>query len=388
MAHQELIDLLHEQGTAFMEFRTANQNQHNKHAAEIDRLEKEIDELIKKGRPNAIRDGLGSREGAEEMKHLSTFLREGGQGVFQTEAKAVTLVDGADIAVPSYIDQKIESLALSFSPMRRVCRVVRDKTGDFAQLVNTRGLVVGHVGEKDARPETGAPGLEEVVPFMGEIYANPAITQKALDDMVFNAGEWITTEIGEAFGVAENEDFTTGDGTKKAKGFLSYTQTDEADGVRAFGSLQYLKTGVADGFKATTAVVSPADDLVDMIYTLKTAYRQGAVWMMNSKTLGIIRKWKDADGNAIWQRSMVAGQPEMILGYDVVENEDMPDVGAGATPIAFGNFKRGYLICDRIGVRLTRDPYTNKPYVHFYTTKRVGGCLVNSEAIKLLKIAE
>ena len=222
---------------------------------------------------------------------------------------------------------------------------------------------------------------------MGELYANPAITQTALDDMVFNAGEWITTEIGESFGVAENEDFTTGNGTKRAKGFLAYDATDEADGVRDFGKLQFLKTGVADGFKALTSTVSPADDLSDLIYTLKAAYRQGAVFMMNSKTLGAIRKWKDSEGNAVWQHSLAAGQPGTLLGYEVVENEAMPDVGPDEIPIAFGNFKRAYLICDRIGVRLVRDPYTNKPYVHFYTTKRVGGCVVNSEAIKLLKIA-
>lgn len=373
----EIKELLEEQHKAILAMKATQES-------EIDRLEREIDELVKRGRPHGV--DRESRAGSEEMKQLSDFLRAGEQGNFVTEAKAVTLADGADIAVPGYIDSYIENLALPFSPMRRVCRVTRDKTGNFSQLVNTRGLAVGHVGEKDARPETDAPGLAEVKPFMGELYANPAITQTALDDMVFDAGGWITTEIGEAFGVQENEDFTIGSGTKKAKGFLAYDATEESDGTRDFGKLQFLKTGVAGGFKATSATVSPADDLSDLVYSLKAGYRQGAVWMMNSKTLGIIRKWKDADGNNIWQRSMVAGQPETIMGYDVIENESMPNAGAaGAVPIAFGNFRRGYLICDRIGIRLVRDPYTNKPYVHFYTTKRVGGGLVNSEAIKLLK---
>lgn len=124
-----------------------------------------------------------------------------------------------------------------------------------------------------------------------------------------------------------------------------------------------------------------------MVYGLKAAYRQGACWQMNSKTLSVIRKWKDLDGNYIWQKPMAAGQPGQILGYDVVENEAMPDPGAGALPIMFGNFQRAYVIVDRIGIRLIRDPYTNKPYVHFYTTKRVGGALVNSEAVKFLKMS-
>ncbi|MDO9582715.1 MAG: phage major capsid protein [Desulfomicrobium sp.] len=151
--------------------------------------------------------------------------------------------------------------------------------------------------------------------------------------------------------------------------------------------MQHFATGTSGAFRTGSATVSPADDLIDMVYGLKAAYRQGACWQMNSKTLSVIRKWKDLDGNYIWQKPMAAGQPGQILGYDVVENEAMPDPGAGALPIMFGNFQRAYVIVDRIGIRLIRDPYTNKPYVHFYTTKRVGGALVNSEAVKFLKMS-
>ena len=132
---------------------------------------------------------------------------------------------------------------------------------------------------------------------------------------------------------------------------------------------------------------NPADDLVDLIYALKKGHRTGAQWMMNGKTLSVIRKWKDTDGNYLWQPGLLAGQPSQILGYGIVENEDMPDVGANATPVLFGNYARAYWIFDRIGIRSLRDPFTNKPYVHFYTTKRVGGMLVDSEAVKILKCA-
>lgn len=377
--NNEIMSKLEDQHKAITEFQA-------KYSGEIDRLEKEIDDIVKRGRPGpgAGFDGPVNRQ---EVKAFTDFLKDGGQGHFVTESKSVTLVDGADVAVPSAIDSRVENLALPFSPMRRVCRVARDTTGDFTLLVNTRGLVVGRVGEKDARPETAAPGLEEIKPVVGELYANPAITQKALDDIFFDSANWLTTEIAEAFGVAENFDFVNGNGTNRAKGILTYTTAATGDATRAFGTIQHLPTGTSGAFKTQSSTVSPADDLIDMIYALKAAYRSGAVWQMNSKTLGVIRKWKDLDGNYIWQPPVSAGQPGQILGYDVVENEAMPDPGAGAIPIMFGNFQRAYVVVDRLGIRLIRDPYTNKPYVHFYTTKRVGGALVNSEAVKFLKMS-
>ncbi|MDO9582713.1 MAG: phage major capsid protein [Desulfomicrobium sp.] len=238
MAFDEVKNLLEKQHEAFKSFEKVNLARHEKHAAEIDRLEKEIDDFVKKGRPGRSDSG----DDSQKMKSFVEFVREGDQGVFTTESKAISIVDGADIAVPSVIDSRVEDLALPFSPMRRVSRVVRDGTGDFTLLVNTRGLVVGRVGEKDARPETGAPGLEEIKPVVGELYANPAITQKAIDDIFFNAATWLSTEIAEAFGVAENEDFISGNGTNRAKGILTYTTTAEADGVRDFGKIQHCQT--------------------------------------------------------------------------------------------------------------------------------------------------
>jgi HK97 family phage major capsid protein len=147
------------------------------------------------------------------------------------------------------------------------------------------------------------------------------------------------------------------------------------------GALQFIGTGVSAGFPAS----NPADKLVDLVQVLRQPYRQGAVFVMNSSTAAAIRKFKTSDGAFIWQPGLVSGQPATLLGYPVIEAEDMPDIAASSLSVAFGNFKAGYVIAERNATSILRDPFTNKPYVHFYATKRVGGQVVNSEAIKLLK---
>ncbi len=202
-----------------------------------------------------------------------------------------------------------------------------------------------------------------------------------LDDAFFNVEQWLTEEIARDFAQKEGTAFINGNGTAKPKGFLTYPIAATPDATRAFGTLQYNATGVAGGFSAT----APAEQLIDLLHSLRATYRQGAVWVMNSKTVSIIRKFKDATGHFIWQPSFSEGRSPTLLGYDVVEAEDMPDVGTGSLSIAFGNFYHGYIIADRVGTRILRDPFTNKPYVQFYATKRVGGAVLNSEAIKLMK---
>ena len=214
------------------------------------------------------------------------------------------------------------------------------------------------------RSQTATSKLGLIEPFMGEIYGNPQATQKMLDDAFFNVEAWINSELATEFAEQEEIAFTTGDGTKKPKGFLAYESTDETDKVRAFGKLQHIVSGDA------TAVT--ADAIIKLIYTLRKAHRTGAKFMMNNNSLFAIRLLKDSEGNYLWRPGLELGQPSSLAGYGIA---------------AFGNFKRGYTIVDRIGTRILRDPYTNKPFVGFYTTKRTGGMLVDSQAIKLLKIA-
>ena len=184
-----------------------------------------------------------------------------------------------------------------------------------------------------------------------------------------------------AFAQQEGAAFVTGDGTNKPTGFLHVTQV--ADASWSWGNLGYLATGVSGALPTT----NPSDILVDLVYALKAGYRQNASWVMNRKTQAALRKLKDSDGNYIWQPAATASGQATLMGFPLVEAEDMPDIGAGATPIAFGDFRRGYLVVDRMGVNVLRDPFSAKPYVLFYTTNRVGGGVQNFDAIKLLKFA-
>lgn len=209
----------------------------------------------------------------------------------------------------------------------------------------------------------------------------PAATSALLDDAAIDLDAWIAEEVETAFAEQEGAAFVSGDGVNKPTGFLSVPQVDEA--AWSWGSIGTLSTGVAGDFAAS----APADRLIDLIYTLKSGYRQNARFVMNRRTQGALRKLKDADGNYLWQTPAVAGGEATFMNFAVTETEDMPDIGADATPIAFGDFRRGYLVVDRVCVRLLRDPYSAKPYVLFYTTKRVGGGVQDFDAIKLLKFS-
>jgi HK97 family phage major capsid protein len=244
------------------------------------------------------------------------------------------------------------------------------------------GPQTGWVGETAARPETTAPTLAEMQFPAMELYAMPAATQTLLEDAAVSIDQWIAEEVQAAFAEQEGTAFVTGDGTNKPRGFLDYTKV--ADASWSWGNLGYVATGAAGAFPAS----NPSDVLIDLVYSLKAGYRQNANWVMNRKTQAEVRKLKDADGNYLWQPAATADGRASLIGFPVTEAEDMPDIGADAFAVAFGDFRRGYLIVDRIGVRILRDPYSAKPYVLFYTTKRVGGGVQDFDAIKLLKFGE
>ncbi len=231
------------------------------------------------------------------------------------------------------------------------------------------------------REETDAPALTVVEFPTMELYAMPAATQMLLDDSQINIERWLADEVQTVFAEQEGYAFVRGNGTTQPKGFLSYTNV--ADGSWEWTKLGYVASGADGAFAAS----DPADKLLDLAYAPKQAYRANGRWVMNRKTEAAIRKFKDSDHNYIWQPGAAAGQPATIFGYPVTEVEDMPDIASNTFSIAFGDFARGYLIVDRIGVRVLRDPYSAKPYVLFYTTKRVGGGVQNFEAIKLMKFA-
>jgi HK97 family phage major capsid protein len=218
---------------------------------------------------------------------------------------------------------------------------------------------------------------------MGELYANPAASQAMLDDAGFDVERWLGEEIGREFARAEGVAFVTGDGVNKPRGFLSNPVAATGDATRAFGTLQFITSGAAGNF----AAAAPQDRLVDLVHALAAPYRQGATWVMNSATLARVRKFKTSDGAFIWQPALSADQPQTLLGYPVMEVDAMPDVAADSLAIAFGNFRAGYLIAQRRDTTVLKDPYSNKPYVHFYATRRVGGTLLDSRAIKLMRFS-
>lgn len=353
-------------------------------------LKKEIERLEAKGNLAGLMGQTGENPDKKAYKaaFFDRFVRKGDdsaemKGLQQKAWSIGTPADGG-YAVPEQIDRVIEKLLRDLSPVRAVANVVTVGTSDYKKLVNVNGIASGWVGETAARPATNTSQLAEVIPPMGEIYANPQVTQQSLDDMFFNVETELQDQLVEEFAVSEGAAFISGDGTNKPKGFLTYTTAATADSSRAFGTIEHIATGVSADFAAT----NKGDVLYNAVGALKKGYRAGSIWMMNKTLMFEILRIKDTTGQYLWQpRLQDSGIGISLLGFSVEEAEDMPVKAANSLSIAFGNFRRGYTIVDRVGMRMLRDPYSNKPYVGFYTTKRVGGAVINSQAIKLIKFS-
>jgi HK97 family phage major capsid protein len=345
--------------------------------ADVDDVKARLDRVARA----ATRPVIGGAPPSLEVKSfVDGYLRQGRE----TELKSLSGAVAADggYAVPREIDALIAARLKGLSPIRAIAQVVQTGSAGYRKLITTSGTASGWVSEVAGRPETGAPAFAEIAPPSGELYANPAASQAMLDDVGFDLEAWLAGEIAAEFARAEGAAFVSGSGSNQPRGFLSAPTAATSDGVRAFGTLQFLASGNAAGLDG-----APELKLIDIVHALKAGHRQNATWVMNSATLAQVRKLKDANGAFLWQPGLAEGQPDRLLGYPVVDAADMPDIAAGAFPIAFGNFQAGYLIAERRATSILRDPFTNKPFVHFYATKRVGGQVLDSDAIKLLKIA-
>ncbi|HKR23860.1 MAG TPA: phage major capsid protein [Allosphingosinicella sp.] len=320
---------------------------------------------------------------AEPSPFVERYLRKGLEAGVELKAFVGTSEAAGGYAVPEELDQQIEKTLTAISPIRAIANVVKVGSAGYRKLVTTGGTPSGWVAETAGRPGTDTPDFAEIAPPFGELYANPAASQAMLDDAAFDVETWLAGEIATEFARAEGAAFVAGSGVDRPKGFLAAPISDDSDGARAFGTLQFITSGVSGGFPAD----APQDVLIDLVQALRPPYRQGAAFVMNSATAARIRKFKTDDGAFLWQPGLAAGQPDTLLGYPVVEAEDMPDLAANSLSIAFGNFRAGYLIAERSETQILRDPFSNKPFVHFYATKRVGGQVMNSEAIKLLRFA-
>lgn len=294
-------------------------------------------------------------------------------------AMSVGTADTGGYLAPTEWDRRISEKQLAKSPMRRLSTVVSTTVGAYSTLWNTAAWGSGWVGETAVRPETTSTTLAPITYASGEIYAMPAITQRLLDDADFQLEQWLADQLETEFNVQEGVAFLSGNGTNKPFGFLQYIPGGAAASQHPAGTL-----GISISGHATE--LNGADTLIKFAYSLGAPYRQNASWLMNSTTAAAIALLKDGQGNYIWRESLIVGQPATLLGRPVEIDEGMPSIGAGNYPIAFGDFKAGYIINDRTGTRILRDPYTSKPYVLFYATKRVGGGVADPNAIRLLKI--
>jgi HK97 family phage major capsid protein len=326
---------------------------------------------------------------------VTAMIRRGGSNGDQLSADlraAMSIGQDSDGGwlVPIQVAEAVQLRQRETSDMRAIANVMSIGTDRYTIPLDLEEAASGGwVGEKQARSDSNTPGLGDQTIDLFEQYAQPKATQRLLDDAEVNVEAWLAGKIADILSRTENTAFVTGNGVNKPTGFLGYAADAVAasSSEHAWGKLEYIATGVDGAFAAPNASTStlPADKLIDLIQSMKTVYRANGRFAMNRASTGTVRKLKDVDGNYLWQPSIVAGQPDQLLGYPVAELEDMPDIASGTFSIAFGDFRAGYQILDRQGIRVLRDPYTDKPYVKFYTTKRVGGDVVDFDAIKLLK---
>ena len=352
-------------------------------SVEVERINRRLDELtLRQSRPQIA--GSPARTGVS-LQHKAAFegYVRGGEtaNLREIEAKSLSVGSGPDggYLVPAETEAAVMLALKSVSPIRAIAGVRTVSGSVYKKPFSISGSATGWAGETAARTETTSPTLAELSFPTMELYAMPAATQTLLDDSAVNIDEWIAEEVRDAFAQQEGTAFVTGNGTNKPRGFTDYPKI--ANASWSWGNIGYVASG-ADGAFASS---SPSDALLNLAYAPKQGYRANGRWVMNRKTESVIRKFKDDNGNYIWQPGTAAGQPATIFGYAVTESEDMPDIASNSTSIAFGDFARGYLIVDRVGIGVLRDPYSAKPYVLFYTTKRVGGGVQDFDAIKFMK---
>ena len=375
--------LFAELNTAFRDFRARSDGR-------LDNIEASINEKIA---ALGINGGFESRA-AQDPEYTALFASYFRNGNGEDEVRAANAIGdrgkvqaAMSVGTPSeggYLapvewDRRIRQAQVATSAMRRLATIQTTSVGAFSTVWSDNVWGSGWVGETAARPATATPTLSTLAFDSGEIYANATVSQRLLDDAQFDLEKWLADQVDTEFSKQEDIAFLSGNGTNKPRGFLGYVTGGSSAGVHPGGN---LTTTTVAGATAITA-----DELVDFSYSLPAPYRANASWLMNSLTGAKLAKLKNSDGDYIWREGLVAGQPATLLGRPVEFDENMPASTAGLLPIAFGDFRAGYLINDRLGTRILRDPYTNKPFVQFYVTRRVGGGVQDPNAIRLIKMA-
>lgn len=356
--------------------------------ARIQQQEERMTKLDRKTMTTGSRPALATRVETEapHQKAFSAYLRSGdddGLRGLEVESKAMSsavAADGGYLVGPQVADE-IRNVLIATASIRSVASVVTVDATSYDVLIDRADIGAGWASETAALTETSTPVIDRITIPLHELSALPKASQRLLDDSAFDIEGWLAGRIADKFSRSEAAAFVNGDGADKPRGFLSYPTLTNASW--AWGSLGYVPSGAAGAFPTSNA----ADAIVNLVYALGAAYRAGAVFVMNSKTTGTVRKLKDGDGRFLWSDGLAAGEPARLLGYPVLIAEDMPDIAANAMAVAFGNFAAGYTIAERPDLRVLRDPFSAKPHVLFYATKRVGGAVSDFAAIKLLRFA-
>lgn len=351
---------------------------------ELDTLSEQLQKTELKGR----RPGLEVSFEDRDYKHaFNAYLRKGEESrLIQLESKSLSAgvdTDGGFL-IPQVLSTRLKEELEGLSPIRSLANVVTISGSSLDLLVDKDSAEVGWAAEADERPETKTPNLAKIKIPVHELYAKIRATQKLLEDACINVEEWLAERISTQMARAENKAFLFGDGAKKPSGILS-CETVET-GHSEWGKLEEIKTGVNGGLNAD----NPADAFIDTLNALKAEYQKGAVWMMSRTAQGTLRKLKDKNGQYLWQPGLGAEVLPTLMGYRVFVCEDMPALVSGhaSKSVLFANFKEGYQIVDRTDARVLRDPYSAKPYVEFYTTKRVGGAISKFDAIKVINFSD
>lgn len=363
--------------------------------AEISRIQDTLDDLnrtvaaTRAGHVAGHAQNVPMEVRAARQKHSEAFAKWFRRGESENELRGLEVKAALQVGVnpdggyvaPVEMETAVDRVLENVSVMRQLATVRPISAQAYKKPVNIGGTTSGWVGEAQSRTETSTPRISLLdFPAM-EIYAEPWTTQQALDDLAINIEEWLAQEVSIEFAEEEGAAFITGAGVNSPRGLQSYTFV--ANASYTWGSIGYIASGAAGDWAAT----NPADALLDVYGALRQGYRGNARWLMNRNVETRVRKLKDGNGDYLWRPGLEAGSPANLLGFPVAIDDNMPDIAANAHAIMFGDFARAYLIVDRMGIRVIRDAYTNKPYVKFYTTKRVGGGVQNFEAVKSLRFA-
>lgn len=368
-------------GGFMSEFKTFSTGIHATLQKQEDRMNKLDRKTMMARRPEL---GASADLDAPHQKAFNAYLRSGdddGLRGLELEGKAMSTAVAADggYLVDPQTAENIKSTLSATASIRAIANVVNVEATSFDVLIDHADIGAGWATETAGFAETDSPQIDRITIPLHELSALPKASQRLLDDAAFDIEAWLAERIANKFARSEAAAFVSGDGLDKPNGFLN-TPTVDND-VWAWGNLGYVPSGVA-------GELGGAEKIIDLVYALGAEYRAGATFVLNSRTIGVLRQLKDSDGRFLWSDGLAAGEPARLLGYPVLISEDMPDIGADATPIAFGDFGAGYTVAERPDLRVLRDPFSAKPHVLFYATKRVGGAVSDYAAIKLLKFAE